>query len=60
LSETATQRTNRLVAANEWKNRGSILVSQGKIDKNVINPEPSNVETVDHGAGRLLFPGIEI
>jgi hypothetical protein len=60
LPETEIQRTNRLVAANEWKNRRSILVSQGKIDKNIINPEPSNDETVDDGAGRLLFPSIEI
>jgi len=60
LSQTETQRTNRPVAANEWKNKGSILVSQGEIDKNIINPESSVVETVGDGVGCLLFPGTEI
>ena len=60
LSETKTQSTKRSIAVNEWKNRGSILVSQGKIDINIINPEPSNVETADAGVSRLLFTDIDI
>jgi hypothetical protein len=42
------------------ESRGSIIVSQGKIDKNIINPEASNINTAGDGADRLLFLDIEI
>jgi hypothetical protein len=57
-----TQNTNKQHpdAATEWKNRGSVFLSQGKIDKNIPDPAAFRIEPKRDGACRLHFLPVEI